>query len=280
MIIRDKKGSPVRIVGAITDITDRKQYEISLRQLNEKLENRARELAISNAELEQFAYVASHDLQEPLRMVSSFLSQLEVKYGDKLDDKARRYIFFAVDGSKRMRQIILDLLDFSRVGRFLEEPVSFPLGGVVEEVKILQRSLIDTKKAKIITHDLPILTSYRSPILQVFQNLISNGLKYSKPDTPPEIEIFCSDQPSHWKFEIRDNGIGMEADSFEKIFVIFQRLHTQEQYGGSGIGLAIVKKIITNLGGKIWLDSVLGKSTSFYFILPKYPKRDAEDLIG
>lgn len=280
LIIRDKNGSPIRIVGAISDNTERKQYEISLRQLNEKLENRARELAISNAELEQFAYVASHDLQEPLRMVSSFLSQLEVKYGDKLDDKARRYIYFAVDGAKRMRQIILDLLDFSRVGRFQEEPISFPLSGIVEEIRILQRNLIESKKAEVIAHDLPILTSYRTPVLQVFQNLISNGLKYSKTDIPPQIQITCQEQKDFWKFEIKDNGIGMEADSFEKIFVIFQRLHTQDQYGGSGIGLAIVKKIITNLGGKIWVESELGKGTSFHFTLPKNPKKNAKDLIG
>lgn len=280
LIIRDQHGSPTRIVGAVSDVTERKQYELSLRQLNEKLENRAHELAVSNAELEQFAYVASHDLQEPLRMVSSFLSQLEVKYGEKLDDRAKRYIYFAVDGVKRMRQIILDLLDFSRVGRINESLITFPLSGIIEEVKILQRTLLEDQKGKIITHDLPVLTSYRSPILQIFQNLISNGLKYSREGVAPVVEIFCVDQGDYWKFEIKDNGIGMEAESFDKIFVIFQRLHTQEKYSGSGIGLAIVKKIVNNLGGKIWVESSLGQGTSFFFTLPKNSKRNAEDFIG
>ena len=125
-----------------------------------------------------------------------------------------------------------------------------------------------------------MLTSYRSPILQIFQNLISNGLKYSREGVAPVVEIFCVDQGDYWKFEIKDNGIGMEAESFDKIFVIFQRLHTQEKYSGSGIGLAIVKKIVNNLGGKIWVESSLGQGTSFFFTLPKNSKRNAEDFIG
>jgi PAS domain S-box-containing protein len=268
-IIRDKSGKPTRMVGAVQDITDQKLHESSLKSLNEELEARAQELANSNAELEQFAYVASHDLQEPPRMVSSFLTQLESKYGSQLDERAKKYIYFAVDGAKRMRQIILDLLEFSRVGRILEEPGIIDLNQVIAEVCSLQSNRIKEKNAVVHFSDLPIIKGYRTPMIQVFQNLIGNAVKYSKESHAPEVNITCRELAESWEFSVQDNGIGMEADHFDKIFVIFQRLHTKDKFSGSGIGLAIVKKIIENLGGKIWLESELGTGTTFYFTLKK-----------
>ena len=269
MIIRDSTGKAIRVVGAISDITERKDFESSLKNLNEKLEVRARELAASNAELEQFAYVASHDLQEPLRMVTSFLSQLETKYEDQLDDRAKKYIYFAVDGAKRMRQIILDLLEFSRVGRMEEEVDDLALSGILEEVCTLQSNLIQTKNAKISFGKLPVIKGARTPMIQVFQNLISNALKYSREDVAPVVTVSYRELSDFWEFSVEDNGIGMDADSYEKIFVIFQRLHTKDQFSGSGIGLAIVKKIVENLGGRIWVESELGLGSTFRFTLKK-----------
>lgn len=269
VVIRTKTGQAKRLVGAMQDITDQKTFESSLKSLNEKLEGRARELAASNAELEQFAYVASHDLQEPLRMVTSFLTQLEMKYGNQLDDRAKKYIDFAVDGAKRMRQIILDLLEFSRVGRIEEEPEVISLDVLINEVRRLQTNLIKNKNARIINSDLPVIRGFRTPLIQIFQNLISNAIKYSKEGVDPEVKISCRELPGYWKFAVEDNGIGMEAGSFDKIFVIFQRLHTRDQFAGTGIGLAIVKKIVENLGGKIWVESELGVGSTFYFTLKK-----------
>lgn len=269
MIIRDPMGSPLRLVGAISDITERKMYENSLRELNEKLEARARELAISNAELEQFAYVASHDLQEPLRMVSSFLSQLEIKYKNQLDEKANRYIHFAVDGAKRMRQIILDLLEFSRVGRMNDEVGEVSIQSVLEEVCTLQAELIESKQAAVFWGEMPVVLGSKTPLFQIFQNLISNAVKYSKEGVPPEVKISSIEFPTYWEFKVQDNGIGIEADSLDKIFVIFQRLHTKDQYAGTGIGLAIVKKLVENLGGKISVESTPGVGTVFSFTLRK-----------
>lgn len=269
VIIRNKDGKPTRMIGAMTDITYRKDAEEALKRLNETLNVRAKELALSNAELEQFAYVASHDLQEPLRMVTGFLTQLDKKYGDSLDAKAKQYIAFAVDGAKRMRQIILDLLDFSRVGKTVNALESVSAKALVDEVCQLQKALIEENHAVIHCHPLPTVRTYRAPLLQVFQNLIGNALKYRKESIPPEIVIQAIENPTEWLFSIQDNGIGISEEYFEKIFVIFQRLHNKEKYSGTGIGLSIVKKIIENLGGRIWLESEPDRGSTFYFTIPK-----------
>lgn len=268
-IVRDKNGIAKRMVGAMQDITRKKQYENSLEKLNLDLKKRAKELAISNAELEQFAYVASHDLQEPLRMVTSFLTQLEKKYGDVLDEKGLLYIDFAVDGAKRMRQIILDLLEFSRVGRTEDKLETVDINDVLDDVKHLYRKKISDKKVKIITETLPVIEAPKSPIRQVFQNLISNAIKYSKEGISPEINIKHNETEDFWEFTIQDNGIGIEQEYFDRIFVIFQRLHRREEYSGTGMGLAVTKKIIENLGGKIWLESLEGEGTKFHFTISK-----------
>jgi PAS domain S-box-containing protein len=268
VFIRDEFGRAKRIVGAMTDISYRKDYEDSLQQLNRQLAKQKKELELSNRELEQFAYIASHDLQEPLRMVTSFLTQLERRYGNVLDDKAQQYIHFAVDGAKRMRQIILDLLEFSRVGRHTGVPEWIDLNELVKELTAIQRDNIEAKGASIQVDALPALYVHRLPITQVFQNLIGNGLKYAKTAVAPQISIKAKKQEDNWLFSVQDNGIGIDKEYYDKIFVIFQRLHTRDQYGGTGIGLSIVKKIIENFGGRIWVESEIDQGSTFYFTLP------------
>jgi PAS domain S-box-containing protein len=251
------------------DITERKISELLLNDLNISLHQQAKELSVSNAELEQFAYVASHDLQEPLRMVTSFLTQLELKYSNIIDEKGKRYIHFAVDGAKRMRQIILDLLEYSRVGRFETLIEEINMDDVINDILILYRKKIEEQNAKITFSKMPKINSYKAPIRQLFQNLISNSLKYKSPDRAAEISIACQETKKQYLFTIKDNGIGIANEYFEKIFIIFQRLHNKDEYSGTGMGLAITKKIAENLGGKIWLESEEGDGTIFYFSLPK-----------
>ena len=213
--------------------------------------------------------MASHDLQEPLRMVTSFLTQLEKKYGDVLDKKGLLYIDFAVDGAKRMRQIILDLLEFSRVGRTEDKLEAVDINDVLDDVKHLYRKKISDRKVNIIAQNLPVIEAPKSPVRQVFQNLISNAIKYSKEGVSPEININYNESEDFWKFTIQDNGIGIEQEYFDRIFVIFQRLHRREEYSGTGMGLAVTKKIIENLGGKIWLESEENEGTKFHFTISK-----------
>lgn len=269
VIIRDKKGKAVRMVGAMTNITHRKQYELKLKKLNRRLKKHAHQLELSNKELEQFAYVASHDLQEPLRMVTSFLSQLERKYGEVLDEKAHQYIYFAVDGAKRMRQIILDLLEYSRMGRISEENEAVDINEVVSEARLLYRKKIDELKATIDSDKLPTIVAAKSPVRQLFQNLINNALTYASTDRPPHIIISSSKTKTHWKFSIKDNGIGIAPEYFDKIFIIFQRLHTKDRYEGTGMGLAICKKIVESYGGDIWVESTEGEGSTFSFTLSR-----------
>jgi len=245
------------------DITDRKHYERSLTELNEELQKNATALEISNAELEQFAYVTSHDLQEPLRMVTSFLTQLEKKYGDVLDEKGKTYIHFAVDGAKRMRQLILDLLEYSRVGKTEEPLENVDLNAVMTDVIELSSRLITEKKASIIVDKLPMVKSYYTPLRQVFFNLVNNALKYSSKELTPKIRISAKQTQHSFKITVEDNGIGIKKEYLEKIFVIFQRLHTKDEYTGTGIGLAITKKLIEQLGGKIGVESIEGKGSKF-----------------
>tara|TARA_R110002020_G_scaffold466202_1_gene688471 strand:+ start:33056 stop:37795 length:4740 start_codon:yes stop_codon:yes gene_type:complete len=269
VFIRDIHGKTVRAVGAMTDISYRKEYEDSLRKLNEQLELRAKELADSNAELEQFAYVASHDLQEPLRMVTSFMGQLEKKYSDVLDEKAHTYIYYAVDGAKRMRQIILDLLQFSRVGKYDDSLKNIPLNELVEEVRQLLHKKIQEKKATIIVENLPTFHTYHTPLVQILQNLIANAIEYSKKEVPPIVRISAEERENEWLIAVSDNGLGIDSEYFDRIFVIFQRLHSQGDFTGTGMGLSIVKKNVGILGGKIWVESEVGHGSTFKFTLLK-----------
>jgi len=251
------------------NITDLKNVHAKLIELNKEILKKSEKLAISNTDLEQFAYIASHDLQEPLRMVASFLNQLEKKYGDVLDEKGKQYINFAVDGAKRMRQIILDLLEFSRVGKGNAEREDIDIHEVINQIKIFFKKTIEEKKAVINVAPLPVIYNYKAPLRQVFQNLISNALHYCAKDTPPNITIACRQLGQHWEFSVADKGIGISKEFFDKIFLIFQRLHNKEEYSGTGLGLAVTKKTIEHLGGQIWVESTEGKGSTFYFTIPK-----------
>ncbi|MGN6602381.1 MAG: PAS domain-containing protein [Ginsengibacter sp.] len=251
------------------DITDRILAQIELNELNQNLQKTANDLAVSNAELEQFAYIASHDLQEPLRMITSFLAQIEKKYNDLLDEKGKQYIHFAVDGARRMRQIILDLLEFSRVGRFDGSIEEVDVTELAEEVMEVYEKQIEETGAIIQFQNLPVVKAYKSPLRQVFQNLVGNALKYQEPDAKPLIKIESEELPGHWKFRVKDNGIGIEPDYYDKVFNIFQRLHNKEEYSGTGIGLSIVKKIVEAMGGKIGIEPNEPKGSIFIFTISK-----------
>jgi PAS domain S-box-containing protein len=254
----------------IRDISERKMYETQLIELNENLKRQKAELIISNHELEQFAYIASHDLQEPLRMVTSFLTLLNKKYGANFDETASTYIDFAVDGAKRMQKLILDLLEYSRVGKAYEIAEFIDLNTLIAEIKILCRKQIEEIDADIIVIEpLPLIKSHKSPLLQLFQNLISNALKYSRKDVTPTVKISFTSHADYWEFKVDDNGIGIGEEYFEKIFVIFQRLHNKDEYSGTGMGLAVTKKIVESLGGRIWLRSSVNIGSEFYFTIPK-----------
>jgi PAS domain S-box-containing protein len=250
------------------DITERKKAEQALLQSKRDLEKRACELEISNAELERFAYVASHDLQEPLRMVSSFLHLLEKKMEGQLDESTKQYIEFAVDGADRMKKLIQDLLLYSRVSTNKETLTWVDCNQVMEEVRQTLKPSIDETNATVNVRELPVIKAIRPQVIQLFQNLVGNALKYHG-EEPPLIEVGCQGKNGLLEFYIRDNGIGINPRFFDKIFVIFQRLHNKTRYSGTGIGLSICKKIVERHGGSINVQSVPGKGTTFYFTLPQ-----------
>lgn len=268
-IIRNESGEAIRMVGAITDISERIRHERELEELNEALKKNIKDLEITNDQLEQFAFIASHDLQEPLRMITSFLNQLHRKYSGQLDEKADQYIHFATDGAKRMKQIILDLLEYSRAGRLDENPETIDLNKLIEEYVVLRSRLIKEKSVKIVKGNFPEVTCFKAPLTQTLHCLLDNAIKYSKEGVPPVIKIAVSDKKNHWQVKIKDNGIGIDPDFFDKVFIIFQRLHDRDTYGGTGMGLAISKKNVESWGGKIWLESKPGKGSAFYFTINK-----------
>lgn len=269
IVIRDKQGKPVRMVGAMQDISYLKEHEQHLKALNAVLNKNISELEIANEELEQFAFVASHDLQEPLRMITSFLNQLERKYADKLDDKARQYIGFATDGAVRMKQIILDLLEFSRAGKLNENKKEVNLEELMDQYRLLRSRLIKEKHVKLVYDKLPVISAFSVPLTQTIHCLLDNAIKYSKESENPILVISVIDDENQWIASIKDNGIGIEEEYFEKIFVIFQRLHNRSEYSGTGMGLAIVKKNVDSWGGRVWLESEKGVGSTFYFTIPK-----------
>ncbi|APG59044.1 PAS domain S-box protein [Christiangramia salexigens] len=251
------------------DITEKKKAEVRLELLNRELVKHSDELIKSNNELEQFAYVASHDLQEPLRMVSSFLRLLERKYSKLLDEKGLQYIHFAVDGADRMRNIILDLLEFSRVGRQEEQTEILDLNELLDEIRNLLKDSIKKSKAVITSDPLPKLEISKISFMQIFQNLITNALKYVPKGRAPKVHISAIENESSWEFIVSDNGLGIEEQYYSKVFELFQRLHTSHEYSGTGVGLAVVKKVVENLKGEIWLESKIDKGSSFHFTIPK-----------
>lgn len=245
-----------------------------LEAANRQLKEQARQLRRSNEELEQFTFIASHDLQEPLRMVSSFLTRLESKYGDRLDEKGKQYLHFAVDGAGRMRRLLLDLLDYSRAGQQNLKPERLALRTVIDEVCSQYQQLIDERKARLEIGPMPELLHFRSLLHTLFSNLIGNAIKFHQPGQPPEIRITCTPLGNGWQISIEDTGIGFDPAYKDKVFQLFQRLAQAGEYQGTGMGLAIVKKIIDQLGERIWVDSEPGSGTRFYFTLTPLPASD------
>ncbi len=269
--LKDAKGLIYGALETLQDISERKTAEDELRKYHEHLEElvdeRTAELERSNAELQQFAYVASHDLQEPLRMISSYLQLLERRYKGQLDADADDFIFYAVDGAKRMQELINDLLSYSRVqtrGKPFEPTDAEQILDLT--LKNLQTAIEES--AAEITHDpLPTVVVDEVQMVQVFQNLIGNAIKF-RGDAPPRIHVSAETKANEWIFSIRDNGIGIELQYADKIFGIFQRLHGTREYPGTGIGLAVCKRIVERHGGRIWFDSEPGKGSTFYFTIP------------
>ncbi|WP_460018409.1 ATP-binding protein [Magnetospira thiophila] len=261
---KDPSGTATELNGFMVDITRRKEFE--------------EKLASSNAELEKFAYVASHDLREPLRMVTSYCQLLSKQYQDKLDDTAKEYIAFAVDGATRMDRLIQDLLHYSRVNTQREAFRETPLGDLLNQALAYLRPRMESLEAKVIAGPLPTLAVDQNQMIRLFQNLIANALTYHRKDVPPKIIISALRHGDFWQFTIEDNGLGIETVHLERIFVIFQRLHTHDKYEGTGIGLAVCRKIVQLHGGKLWADSVPGEGSRFHFTLPvTSPSRVAED---
>ena len=227
------------------------------------------DLARSNGELQQFAYVASHDLQEPLRAVAGYCQLLESRYSDRLDDDARQFIGFAVEGAERMRALIHGLLDYSRIESQGRTPQPVDASEAIQSALADLRELIVETDARINVHldRLSEVLADGAQLARLFQNLIGNAIKY-RGENRPEIEISCKTDGHECVFSIRDNGIGIEPKYADRIFVIFQRLHTRREYPGTGIGLAICRRIVERHGGRIWLESHPGKGSTFYFTLP------------
>ncbi len=266
-VTRDSAGKAVWMVGAVHDLTERKRNEEAVLKSREELAAQAEELARSNSELEQFAYVASHDLQEPLRMVASYVQLIQRRYKGKLDSDADEFISFAVEGSNRMQALINDLLTYSRVGTrgkpLVPVDAAAPLKRALENLQVA----IDESKAVVKVAPLPTVKADESQLVQLFQNLLSNAIKYRGPATP-EIHVSAARDGQAWHFAVRDNGIGIDPRHFDRIFIIFQRLQARDETSGTGIGLALCKKIVERHGGRIWVESAPGKGSTFHFTIP------------
>ncbi len=265
-LVRTPTGEPEYFISIIEDISRRKQTE-------EVLVGITSDLRRSNRDLEQFAYVASHDLQEPLRMVSSYVQLLERRYKDILDSDGRDFIAFAVDGARRMEDLIGDLLQFSRIQTQEESFVNVDCARVLNNARILLASSIERHSAVLTCGALPTVTGDESQLERLFQNLIDNGIKFHG-DNHPIVHVSATDGGAEWIFSVKDSGIGIDPKYHERIFQIFQRLHDRTQYTGTGIGLAIAKRIVERHGGTIWVESDPGKGASFLFTLPKTELRD------
>lgn len=268
-IIRNNEGKAQKIIGAVTDISLRKEYEESLETMNRELQQRAKELKESNLELEQFAYLASHDLQEPLRTITSFISKIDRTLGDQIDKKTQSYLNFVTEGAARMRLLVTDLLKYSQFGKSPLELEKISMEHLIGTVKRSLQKEIEDNSADIIHTNLPTIISSDSQLFQIFSNLISNSIKYRKQHIQPIIKIEHRETINDDVFIVSDNGVGIPEEFQKKVFEIFKRLHTSQEHSGTGIGLAIVKKSTEALKGKIILSSS-EKGTSVKIILPKH----------
>lgn len=265
-VYRDEMGEIQGVFAAARDITKLKESE-------EEIQKILNDLRRSNQELEQFAYIASHDLQEPLRMISSYTQLLANRYKGKLDSDADDFINFTVDGANRLQALIQSLLAYSRVDRKLKPFETINCNTVLKQVLANLKTVIDENQADVVSDKLPLILGDELQLIQLFQNLIGNAIKFCGNKTP-QIKISVKDNLNDWEFSVHDNGIGIESQYYERIFVIFQRLHPREDYQGVGMGLAIAKKIVEKHGGKIWVNSEIGKGSTFYFKIPKIKERD------
>jgi signal transduction histidine kinase len=250
-----------------SELSEVREARSQIEWVNEQLKVQAEELTRSNRDLEQFAYVASHDLQEPLRKVASFCQLLQRRYAGQLDERADQYIAFAVDGAQRMQRLINDLLAFSRIGRITAGFTEVDLNRVLTDVTA-QLEGRGGEDADISWSELPTVEGEEPLLTTLFINLIGNSLKFRRPGVPPVIRVSAERADEEWQITVRDNGIGIESEFADKVFVIFQRLHARDAYEGTGIGLAIVKKIVEYHGGRIWLDLDVADGTSINFTLP------------
>lgn len=285
----DTDGVPYAVCGISLNINDRKYAEKVLQQAKEELEIKVRErtaelqnlneeLKRSNQELDQFAYITSHDLQEPLRAIAGYTQLLEREYQERLDPTAQEYISYVVDGATRMQHLIRDLLAYSRAGTCTQVFTATNCNQVLHRA-VANLEVAIAESIATITHDpLPTLTVDKNQLLQLFQNLIGNAIKFCR-DKPPQVHIAAELIEQAWRFQVRDNGIGIKPQHLDRIFVIFKRLHTRKEFPGTGIGLAICKKIVERHDGCIWAESQLGVGTTFYFTLPLTPqiKPDSDD---
>ena len=265
--VMDTKGEVTHFIGLQTDDTERKEREEELRKSRE-------DLARSNQELEQFAYVASHDLQEPLRMIISYLQLIESRYSSSLDDKGRKFIGYAVGGGKRMQDLISDLLTFSRVRNGDLRLQSTDMNRAAEDALQNLQFQIKESDAQVTMRGLPVIQADQVQMTQLLQNLIGNSLKYRSKEIVATVDVSARTVKGFWEFTVKDNGIGIEPEYHARIFNIFQRLHTREEYPGTGIGLAICRRIVERYGGSISVRSELGRGSSFTFTVP-VSKNDA-----
>ncbi len=270
--IRSYDGDVIHVVISINTLKDLNGVyaiitDLSEQKRREKLKKNLVELERSNYEFQQFAYVASHDLREPLRMITSFLQLLEKRYKDQLDQDANEFIDFAVDGAKRLNDMINDLLEYSKVTRKEIEPEKVDLELILKETILTLKLSIDENNAEIFYNNLPYICGNEKLLILLFQNLISNSIKYRRKQSP-KIYIDATKESDHYLITLKDNGIGIAPEHLGQIFTIFQRLHTKDEYEGTGIGLAIVEKIVQQHGGNIWVKSQLGKGTKFYITIP------------
>ncbi len=277
-LYKDSRGSVLGVFAAARDVTAQKKAEAELKRHKEnlevlvkertaELEESNRDLARSNENLEQFAYVASHDLQEPLRVMSSYSQLLEKRYKGRLDQDADDFIAFIVDAAARMQKLITDLLAYSRAGRETTGMVAVDCEKVVRRLVNSMAATIESAKGEVTFDALPTIRAHESSLIQLFQNLIGNALKF-RGEQPPRIHIRASQTGGEWVFSVSDNGIGIEPQYSQRIFMIFQRLHPRNKYPGTGIGLSICKKIVESMGGRIWVESEPGKGSTFYFSVP------------
>jgi PAS domain S-box-containing protein len=252
--------------GLIIDISERKRSERELSRVNAELRR-------SNAELEQFTYVASHDLQEPLRMVTNYLQLLERRHGSKLDREALEFLNYAVEGATRMKTLIQDLLRLSRAGRQAVNLAPVSADALMESVLSNLQVSIAESRAVITCDPLPQVIADEGLLAHVFQNLVANAIKFRARGVAPRIHVSAARKDGEWIFAVRDNGIGIEPQHRERIFRIFERLHSADVYAGSGVGLAIAQRIVERHGGRIWLESNLGEGSTFFFSVPAQAAR-------